>query len=73
MSRSLMRVIAAGLRILTGASAGPVGGYPNLDYNPTGLLLNQEIPTNRCRRNFPLAVVDSKQYAGSSMGDFHDG
>ena len=73
MSRSLIRVIAVGLRILTGAFAGSVGGYPNLDYNPTGPLLNKEILTNRLRRNFPLAASDSKQYTGLSMGDFHDG
>ncbi len=44
---STPEAISTGLPIIRKGFDGPVGGYPNLGYNPTGPIMERPILTNR--------------------------
>jgi S-methylmethionine-dependent homocysteine/selenocysteine methylase len=61
--------ISAGLPILKDAFDGPVGGYPNLGYNPTGPLLNRDTLTNRHPSRGP-DILQVGGYSPSRLAEF---
>ena len=69
MMCSTPEAISAGLPILADAFDGPVGGYPNLGYNPTGPLLNRDTLTNRRPSRGP-DILQAGGYSPSRLAEF---
>ena len=61
--------VSAGLPILRQAFDGPVGGYPNLGYNPTGPLANRPMLTNQ-KPSAGVDILQNADYHPSRMAEF---
>ena len=61
--------ISAGLPVLREAFDGPIGGYPNLGYNPTGPIVDRPMLTNQMPAE-GRDVFQIRDYSPSRLAEF---
>jgi S-methylmethionine-dependent homocysteine/selenocysteine methylase len=61
--------ISTGLPIIRDAFDGPVGGYPNLGYNPTGPIAERPMLTNQ-KPSTGRDIAQNADYAPARMAEF---
>ena len=66
---STPEAISTGLPIIRKGFDGPVGGYPNLGYNPTGPIMERPILTNR-KPSEGRDIAQNADYAPARMAEF---
>ena len=61
--------ISAGLPILRDSFDGPIGGYPNLGYNPTGPIVDRTMLTNQLPST-GRDILQTHNYSPSRLAEF---